>query len=455
MDQSLLGHLHPILVHLPIGVLLLAFLFELLSRFRGYRKLKYAVKPSMFLGAVAAVIAAVTGYWLSQEGGYDEHLLMIHRNLGIGTAVLAVLVYVHRKYSIIRIKRDRKQVRMLLFVVLTGAVIATGHFGGALTHGEDYLFASATVPENAKPVAVSNPGEASVFADVVRPILEQKCFGCHSSRKQKGQLRLDTREWIEKGGKHGVVMVSGKPDDSELFKRITLSAEAEHHMPPRERQQLTSLEVDVISSWIEEGCSYEQKAGEMKHPEAVAEYLKAASTAPEIPAADEKVVDALKSSGVVVLPVAAGSHYLMVNFSSKQEVTTRDAEQIKSIAKNVVELDFTACRISPGVMATLSQLIELRKLSLRSSTCTDADLIPVGTLKNLSSLNVSSTGITDQGIHSLKNPALTKIFLYQTRVTRGGAEDLARLLPAVKIDTGNYRLPVLATDTLQYRRSRL
>lgn len=81
----------------------------------------------------------------------------------------------------------------------------TGHLGGALTHGEDFLsqpllsmFGFAPVKEVRKPII--NINEALVYKDIIEPVLEQKCVQCHNSQKQKGSLRLDTPELLLKGG---------------------------------------------------------------------------------------------------------------------------------------------------------------------------------------------------------------------------------------------------------------
>jgi len=55
--MQFLGRFHPLIVHLPIGFLLLAFIFECLSLLDTYKKLKVAVKPSLLLGAAFAVVA--------------------------------------------------------------------------------------------------------------------------------------------------------------------------------------------------------------------------------------------------------------------------------------------------------------------------------------------------------------------------------------------------------------
>jgi len=92
-----IGHLHPVLVHLPIGILLTAILFDWLSHRKGFRKLRKSVQGMLFLGFVSAAMSAFTGYLLSQSGDYDAALLNLHQWLGISVAVLSLVVLLLRR----------------------------------------------------------------------------------------------------------------------------------------------------------------------------------------------------------------------------------------------------------------------------------------------------------------------------------------------------------------------
>src|ERR1700733_3513713 len=59
------------------------------------------------------------------------------------------------------------------------------------------------------------------FARDVYPIFQRSCFECHGEQKHKGGLRLDVREAAFKGGDNGDTIVKGKPDASELVRRIS------------------------------------------------------------------------------------------------------------------------------------------------------------------------------------------------------------------------------------------
>lgn len=88
----------------------------------------------------------------------------------------------------------------------------------------------------------------------VRPILSDACFACHGpdKAKRKADLRLDTAE----GGK-GVV-VPGKPDESELIKRI-VSHDDKHVMPPpKSGRKLTASQIATLKEWVRQGARWEQ-----------------------------------------------------------------------------------------------------------------------------------------------------------------------------------------------------
>ena len=87
----------------------------------------------------------------------------------------------------------------------------------------------------------------------IKPILSANCYGCHSSLKQEGELRLETRAMMLKGGSSGKVMVAGKADESLLVKRIT-AEEHDRMPPPEEGGSLKVEEIALIRTWINQGA---------------------------------------------------------------------------------------------------------------------------------------------------------------------------------------------------------
>src|SRR5690606_21029348 len=72
---------------------------------------------------------------------------------------------------------------------------------------------------------------ADLYLDVVAPALEQRCASCHNDGKRKGGLMVTSHEALLKGGESGAVIVAGRPEASDLYRRITLPHDDEAFMP--------------------------------------------------------------------------------------------------------------------------------------------------------------------------------------------------------------------------------
>ncbi len=95
--------------------------------------------------------------------------------------------------------------------------------------------------------------EAEHFISEVRPILEDRCWSCHSGNKVKGEFRLDSREAAMLGGGSGIAaLVPGHPDDSYLLELIEEDFE-EDRMPPK-GDPLNQGEVEALKTWISNGA---------------------------------------------------------------------------------------------------------------------------------------------------------------------------------------------------------
>ncbi len=90
------------------------------------------------------------------------------------------------------------------------------------------------------------------FEQEIRPLLQQRCGACHGAKEQQGGLRLDARHAALRGGDGGPVIMPGKPDASELIRRIA-SDDPDERMPP-EQEPLPAVEIDRLRRWIEQGA---------------------------------------------------------------------------------------------------------------------------------------------------------------------------------------------------------
>ncbi len=100
------------------------------------------------------------------------------------------------------------------------------------------------------------PGETpdfTFFEAKIRPVLVSKCYGCHSSKlpAPKGELQLDTRDGLRKGGATGAVVVPGKSDESRLLKALRY-ADPDLQMPPSGK--LPDAVISDFAKWIAAGA---------------------------------------------------------------------------------------------------------------------------------------------------------------------------------------------------------
>ncbi len=235
-----LGHLHPLLVHLPIGLIVLLASLELFARTRRFNHANANTGLILSLTVPAILVTVLCGLMLSQAGGYQDKLLQWHKWTGIGTAsACAVAALLYRANL-------KAAYRVCLFSTVALLVVA-GHYGGSLTHGSDYFVRYAPAPIRAwfsPPAKLATPGtnhvelaQVAAFPRVIQPVLQQNCVSCHGPEKAKGGLRVDTFEGLMKGGKAGPVVVAGKPAESDLLKRIHLPVTDDDHMPPDGKPQ--------------------------------------------------------------------------------------------------------------------------------------------------------------------------------------------------------------------------
>lgn len=130
-----LGRFHPSMVHFPIAMLLGAALAEVLRMVTGRAFFLNAGRFCLWVGGVAAVVAAVLGWFF---GGFhlvdDSWILTTHRWLGTTTAVLSVGLLVVGERTFRRADASWAGYRTMLFLG-AGLVGATGFFGGALIYG--------------------------------------------------------------------------------------------------------------------------------------------------------------------------------------------------------------------------------------------------------------------------------------------------------------------------------
>ncbi|GAA4453103.1 hypothetical protein GCM10023189_17670 [Nibrella saemangeumensis] len=258
-----LGRLHPLIVHFPVSLLCVALLLELVGLRRKSTDLRAGITAIVWIGAIGSVIAAALGLLLANQEDYGGDILAVHQWSGLATMALSIV-------TVFALRARRMQVyRGALLVTVLGVTLA-GHYGSLLTHGEDYL--SSVLPfgneldspesgDTNKRFALVSNNQTLTAEQVtqlnleVRTILAHSCYNCHSASKMKGELRLDKKEFILKGGEDGPVIEPGDPDDSELIRRIKLPTGHKEAMPTKGKR-LTPKEIALLEFWIKQGAPW-------------------------------------------------------------------------------------------------------------------------------------------------------------------------------------------------------
>jgi hypothetical protein len=94
------------------------------------------------------------------------------------------------------------------------------------------------------------------FVREVRPILAEKCYGCHGPQKQKSDLRLDRKASALRGGAEGPAIVPGASADSSLIERVA-GLDPDAVMPPEGKgERLSPEQVGVLRAWIDQGAEW-------------------------------------------------------------------------------------------------------------------------------------------------------------------------------------------------------
>ncbi|KAA9347237.1 DUF1549 domain-containing protein [Larkinella humicola] len=254
--------MHPLIVHFPVGLLCVALLLEIIGWSRKSNDMRAGITALVWIGAISSVVAAVLGLILINQEEYGGDTVTIHQWSGLTTMALAIVTGFALRSGRLALYRS------LLFLTVFGVSIA-GHYGALLTHGEDYLTSVLPFGKDAKAPSTTDPNLAFIsnttqpltdkqIEDLnleVRSILAHNCYSCHSATKTKGELRLDKKELLFKGGENGVILKAGHPEDSDMIRRVKLPAGHDDAMPTKGKR-LTDKEIAILEFWIKQGAPW-------------------------------------------------------------------------------------------------------------------------------------------------------------------------------------------------------
>ncbi|GGZ12423.1 hypothetical protein GCM10007049_00140 [Echinicola pacifica] len=449
-----IGRFHPLVVHLPIGFLLFGLILELLSFLRksdsaDFRKI---IAWSYLASAFGAMMSALIGLMLAQGGGYDAAALANHKWMGFALVGLTALLYWSKSR-----KWDKKSPLVAYGLVGVSFVLVslTGHLGGNLTHGSDYLLVHAPNPikrlagmetgEGGDTSLPGNPDSILVFQHIIQPVLEEKCISCHNPAKAKGGLDLSSLEAMRAGGESGTVLSGGMGLESELVHRITLPESSTKYMPPQ-GNGMSYGEIALLKWWVSQGAPDSLSLAAEELPiEIVAildrDYKVDASPRPFIDkltatAITDEQLQEVRAAGLQVNRLTPDSQLLEVSLQGGT-FDSHQAELLQNIASNIVYADFSRATINGQAFEKVALMKNLIRIDLRHSTITDAEMTILAGQPHLEVVNIYGTQISQEGLKVLgENTATRKVYVWNTLISPTEMEALSQQFPHLNLIGG-------------------
>jgi uncharacterized membrane protein len=413
--QQLLGRFHPLVVHLPIGLLVLVPALEIAGAWRP--ALREAVGFVLSLAFITSLCSLTLGYLLAYGSGEAGSTVTRHMWGGIALAIGVALCMLGRpSWS----SRTLPFVYPLLLTCTLLTLVWTAHEGGSITHGGNYL--TQYLPASFKSLTLGNTtrlqafNPTSFYTKHIHPIFDANCVSCHGESKISGGLRLDSYDRLMRGGKDGTVIVPGDPDESILLRRVTLPASHKQFMPAEGKPPLRPEEISWIRAWIQQGASPTDATV------AGVSIRELQSDAPIIPVGDysglePEIQQMEKSQGAKLMHVSGKPSDGLVLYTVDAASSFGDAElkKFQKFAPYIVEAELGRTAVTDASFDTLAKFTHLRALHLEGTRVTGDGLAKLAPLSQLTYLNLSSTQVTQTAVALLATMEnLHHLYLYDT-----------------------------------------
>ena len=442
-----LGSLHPLIVHLPIGIVLLTIAIDVFMRNKN-NSVHRVITMGWFFSFFSGLLAALFGWFLGDNGYYFESQINIHRWSGIAFVGLCFILWLLRYINFRFSKSFNRSVNLTTILLL----MVTGHFGGEMTHGQNYLLEN--LPYVQKKISVIPLSEAKrsetdslfIYEDLVYPVLEEKCIACHNQNRAYGGLNMSALESMVKGGNSGIGIQNGKPFESLIYKRVSFPHDHPKFMPPS-GVPLSYDQIAMLEWWIDNGAEkqmpvtlarndpkiqrlMEHQYGLDLREKTYLETLALASPTPE-------ELKSIQGEEFIWRFLNPEQSFLDLKFT-KKEIETNDLLKIQSIKKNITWLNLTDCMLNDNHLSYLSDFSNLTRLKIQKNPLvTNKGMEALQNLKNLTELNLYGTRVSNAALNALgQMESLKKLFLWNTRITATAIADFKAQYPDIEVIAG-------------------
>jgi uncharacterized membrane protein len=451
-----IGRLHPLILHFPIVLIILTLLFEVAGRYYRLNVGENTVLVLLIASAASAFVSITAGYFLFASGEYSGNLMERHFWAGAitGTAIFATL-------ALFYLYRSTTRFYYLYFAGLLFSNASVGlasHLGGSITHGPDYLTEHLEYVMHGFDGDEETKAESEmlVYDDMIAPVFEAKCMSCHNDQRAKGDFIMGTFQDLIKGGESDLPAVTaGKPEESELYKRVVLPEDHKDRMPPEGKTPLKESEIALLKYWIASGAMENLKVTEARKVDTIKQLV--TGLLPE-------VAKYRRKARIEEMKLKTLEEELQV-VASKLDVTIRkdslSDENRFTIAMKFPPAPFTNDQfrelspyfeafskislISSGIddagLYYIGQMVNLRELYLQKTKVNGSGIVFLQNLPNLEVLNLSFTKIDDKAaLDLLKMHSLREVYLYRTNTSMQVVEALRKYRPGVRflLEEGPY-----------------
>lgn len=421
--EQFLGRFHVLVIHIPIGLLLLVPLLELAGRERP--ALREAAGFVLVLSLISCLVTLALGFLLAHGSGETGATVTRHMWGAITLSITLIFTLLVRPVGL---PNSSSRAYPILLCCSLLVLVWTAHQGGSLTHGSNYLTEYMPAPIKvalALGTVRAAPASNSFYAQHIHPIFDANCVSCHGSARTKGGLRLDSFAGLMRGGHDGDVIVAGSPEKSLLFKRITLHAGDKHAMPAEGKPPLSPQQIAWIRAWIQQGASPSMTtlAG-IATPDAPKELP--LQPVPDYSALLPEIRAMQQGQGAKLLPVSSKASDGLVLNTIDVAPGFGDAQlaQFQKYAPYIVEAELGRTSVTDASLDVLAGFKRLRAIHLEGTAITGAGLQKLTGLSQLTYLNLSDTKVTNASLAPLRGMKnLRHIYLFDTPAQPAPVQD--------------------------------
>ena len=444
-----LGRFHPLLVHLPIGFLILAILIEIYCSIFKIKINRRIVNFTWFIAFFSSVLTTILGLLVAETGHYIDENLFMHKIFGLSLTAISFISWFLRLsiFSNLFSSSLKTLSNTIIIVLLT----LTGHYGGNLTHGETYLVDYA--PENIKELVVKENkyveleiDSVKVYDDLIQPIFNQKCVSCHNKEISRGNLNMDSYSNLLKGGSSGIPINKSDPRKSLLIRRITMPTSELKYMPP-DGEPVSFDEIKTLIWWINNLDKSNENLVSLKVEDDIKESLEMLYSLNftekqwfekiSIDKIDESLVQNIDKSVFQIKFISDDKKFLSVKYLQRN-VSASDIEKLEKVGKYIAYFTAKSSNISNELIKRISNFENLVKLEIQENNIDDESIKILQSLKNLEILNIHNTKITNKSIEILKKfKNLKRAYVWGTSISRSEIDEFNRKEEKLKLIGGS------------------